>query len=1040
MAANEINLTLKITEKGNLKVVGQKAEKAAAGLDKTAKSARTADRNLKGASQQSANGTKNFSKMAQGISGTLVPAYATLAANVFAITAAFSFLKTAADFRVVTESQIAFASATGIGVRSITKDIQQASDGLVSFTDAASAAAIGVASGLSPDQLRGFAAGAKNVSVILGRDVTDSFNRLIRGVTKAEPELLDELGIILRLTTATENYAGQLNKSVKDLTLFEKSQAVAVEVQSQLDKKYGAVAAAVELQGNSIAKLGIAFEKVLNPIKEFISVLAEPTAEFFTRNIGSLAAALALIALPITKAILPSLDEWAKKSKTSAYRIKKELVETRKEIEELEIAQARLRAAGKDPAQMAAQAVEGVQSKASGIVKLQQGKYTELTKREISSLLIQAKKGQGAVTQMSKKMQAQYIASLKTMKGQSTSTFSAIQNGFARMYTFVQVETKRMQARWEVAMLRMKQATSLFVKGVNKLMKAMGIVGVALLLKDLAVEGAKAMGFLSDTQADLDKAEALETLAERLKNTTKEFSKFAEIQSEFAKTDQGFTLESLNALSNFIGTQGSVFADITTEYKALKDVVGEESIGGDVRSMVGMVDLSEQLSELMENSAESAAGFVQALKAANIQAQPLGSELLNIAEKMAGEGGLANLSEKDLDRFQELLKYFTELGQKTTILQQKEQGINEQYRRRVSSITQFSTSVTSLITEIEKTLELESEVTTNNAARVESYKQQLAFLQQIRDVEIERVLATKRLKLEEEKGKRFNLGGFSVGATSGIAEEQARRRAVSAAQIALEDAERQLGFAEDGQTEADAKKLQELELNVQLATEALKNLNAELDFGNRLVTGIADSFESSFATAFEGIITGTMSVKDAFLSMGKSILSMIAKMIAQMIAFKIVSSIMGAFGFGSAQAAGQVSQYGVAGGMPAPVTPLGGGGGPRYGGMFEPAPGYRDGGLARGRHAGYPAILHGTEAVVPLPNGNSIPVELKNGGSQNNNVVVNVSVDSDGQASQNMQSDGQQGANLGKAIAAAVQQEIMNQRRNGGMLSPYGAS
>ena len=37
------------------------------------------------------------------------------------------------------------------------------------------------------------------VSIALGRDVTDSFNRLVRGVTKAEPELLDELGIILRL-------------------------------------------------------------------------------------------------------------------------------------------------------------------------------------------------------------------------------------------------------------------------------------------------------------------------------------------------------------------------------------------------------------------------------------------------------------------------------------------------------------------------------------------------------------------------------------------------------------------------------------------------------------------------------------------------------------------------------------------------------------------------------------------------------------------------------------------------------------------------
>ena len=62
MANNEINLTLKITESGDLKVIGKKAEQAAAGLDKAGKSARTADRNLKGAAQASANGTKNFSK------------------------------------------------------------------------------------------------------------------------------------------------------------------------------------------------------------------------------------------------------------------------------------------------------------------------------------------------------------------------------------------------------------------------------------------------------------------------------------------------------------------------------------------------------------------------------------------------------------------------------------------------------------------------------------------------------------------------------------------------------------------------------------------------------------------------------------------------------------------------------------------------------------------------------------------------------------------------------------------------------------------
>jgi hypothetical protein len=36
----------------------------------------------------------------------------------------------------------------------------------------------------------------------------------------------------------------------------------------------------------------------------------------------------------------------------------------------------------------------------------------------------------------------------------------------------------------------------------------------------------------------------------------------------------------------------------------------------------------------------------------------------------------------------------------------------------------------------------------------------------------------------------------------------------------------------------------------------------------------------------------------------------------------------------------------------------------------------RDGGIASGPDAGYPATLHGTEAVVPLPNGRSIPVDI----------------------------------------------------------------
>jgi len=111
----------------------------------------------------------------------------------------------------------------------------------------------------------------------------------------------------------------------------------------------------------------------------------------------------------------------------------------------------------------------------------------------------------------------------------------------------------------------------------------------------------------------------------------------------------------------------------------------------------------------------------------------------------------------------------------------------------------------------------------------------------------------------------------------------------------------------------------------------------------------------------------------------------------------------------------------------------------RYGGVTTPPPGFATGGIARGSDAGYSATLHGTEAVVPLPNNKSIPVDLK-GSGQTNNVSVNINIDKDGNAKQDTQADGAQSANMGAAIAKAVQKELQKQKRSGGILSPYGAA
>ena len=75
-------------------------------------------------------------------------------------------------------------------------------------------------------------------------------------------------------------------------------------------------------------------------------------------------------------------------------------------------------------------------------------------------------------------------------------------------------------------------------------------------------------------------------------------------------------------------------------------------------------------------------------------------------------------------------------------------------------------------------------------------------------------------------------------------------------------------------------------------------------------------------------------------------------------------------------------------------------------------------------------------AVVPLPNGKSIPVDISGSGGGVNNVSVSINMD----GSTNVQGGEEGGQNLGKVIAGAVQQELQRQKRPGGILSPLGAA
>ena len=140
---NEIIIKLRIDDKGNLKKssaqvekLSKSTDKAAKSTDKLSKSRDKYNRTEKGVAGISSNSTKNFSKMQQSIggdggSGGLVRAYALLAANVFALTAAFGVLSRASQVEVLIDSIERLETVSGKSVTAVARDLQGASRGRI---------------------------------------------------------------------------------------------------------------------------------------------------------------------------------------------------------------------------------------------------------------------------------------------------------------------------------------------------------------------------------------------------------------------------------------------------------------------------------------------------------------------------------------------------------------------------------------------------------------------------------------------------------------------------------------------------------------------------------------------------------------------------------------------------------------------------------------------------------------------------------------------------------------------------------------------
>ena len=166
----------------------------------------------RGAMGATGAGARDFAKESRGLGG-LVQVYATVAANLFAVTAAFGALKDAMNTTMVSGMN-QLGSISGVALGSMAQKFVEATDGAVSLREAMTSVTKASSAGLSNRQTLDIAKGAKQAAQALGIDMTDAVSRLTRGITKLEPELLDELGLYTKLGPAADKYALSLKMSL----------------------------------------------------------------------------------------------------------------------------------------------------------------------------------------------------------------------------------------------------------------------------------------------------------------------------------------------------------------------------------------------------------------------------------------------------------------------------------------------------------------------------------------------------------------------------------------------------------------------------------------------------------------------------------------------------------------------------------------------------------------------------------------------------------------------------------------------------------
>lgn len=255
----------------NMKDYSMASGKAQRQTEKTNRALASSNTHAQGAA-------RTFSKMAQSAGGYAV-AYAFVAANLFAVQQSFEYLSRGDQLNRLEQMSKVMSGSLGTSIRQVASDMQELTGYAVSYEQALRTATQGATYKFQADQIEKMALVARRASIALGVDMNDALNRVMRGTSKLEIELLDELGVTVRLTQAYNDYAKSVGKTANDLTDFERQTAYLNAVVDQSTRRMGMLDDQIKGVATGWEKLGAASANASRQLSQSLASALEPVAK-----------------------------------------------------------------------------------------------------------------------------------------------------------------------------------------------------------------------------------------------------------------------------------------------------------------------------------------------------------------------------------------------------------------------------------------------------------------------------------------------------------------------------------------------------------------------------------------------------------------------------------------------------------------------------------------------------------------------------------------------------------------------------------------